>query len=86
MKTQNLILLGLGAFFLLRKTGGLNGINGNLPSVYVMFKNPEYNYFTSMGSNVTKEMAEKYFIGNSFNVGTYPNEQFETVIGIKYSK
>jgi len=27
MKLQNLILLGLGAFFLLRKTGGLNGIN-----------------------------------------------------------
>jgi hypothetical protein len=27
MKTQNLILLGLGAFFLLRKTGGINGTN-----------------------------------------------------------
>jgi hypothetical protein len=27
MKIQNLILLGLGAFFLLRKTGGINGTN-----------------------------------------------------------
>ena len=83
MKTQNLILLGLGAFFLFRKSGG---INGNLPSVTVMFEDPKYNYTTSMGPNVTKQMAEDYFVGKSFNVGNYPKEIFKTVIAIKYMR
>jgi hypothetical protein len=60
MKTQNLILLGLGAFFLFRKSGG---INGNLPSVTVMFEDPKYNYTTSMGVNpLMLEITQKKFL------------------------
>ena len=42
-----------------------------LNSVDVIFKNPKYNYTTSVSAKATEESVRKYFVGQIFNVGTY---------------
>lgn len=64
----------------LRHGGNLGG----LTSVDVIFKDPKYNYSTSMSPTTTEKSAREYFVGNSFNVAPFPNEQFEKVIDIKF--
>lgn len=59
-----------------------NGLN----SVEVIFKNPEYNYRTSLSPQSTEESARDYFVGKTFDVGIYPKEQMEEVIDIKFFK
>jgi hypothetical protein len=59
---------------------------GRLASVEVMFENPEYNYSTSVNPNATEQEIRKYFVGNMFDMGVYPSENFQKVIDIKYNK
>ena len=67
------------------KDGGGVG-KSKLNSVEVIFTNPDYNYTTSVASAITEDDARKYFVGKSFNVASFPKEQFEEVIDIKYHK
>jgi hypothetical protein len=53
-------------------------------SVKVIFNNPENNYTTSVSSNTTKESAEKYFVGTSFNIASYPYEMLKECIAIEF--
>lgn len=46
-------------------------------SVLVQFENPEYNYFTSVSDQTTKESATAYFVGTSFNLGNDENENLQ---------
>jgi DNA repair protein RadC len=57
---------------------------GRLASVEVIFENPEYNYSTSVNPNATEQEIRKYFVGNMFDMGVYPSENFQKVIDIKY--
>lgn len=43
-----------------------------------------YKWETNVSSTATKESIEKYFLGNVFNVGSYPTEKMETVIKVEY--
>jgi hypothetical protein len=54
-----------------------------LVSVLVQFKNPKFNYVTSMASHVTQEIAEAYFVGNLYDVGLYNREVLRKVISVK---
>lgn len=57
----------------------------NLNSVKVLFNNPEYNYSTNVSAESTKESAEAYFIGKSFDLGIYPKEDFQKCIGLEFT-
>jgi len=54
--------------------------------VEVIFKNPKYNYKTSVSAITTEADARDYFVGHSVNVGVYPEEKMRKVIDIKYHK
>ena len=55
-----------------------------MPMVEVMFANPKYNYSTSLSPMSTEAEARKYFVGKMFDVGSYPKEQMERVVDIKF--
>ena len=57
-----------------------------LNTVKVIFKNPKYNYSTNVSAITNEEQARKYFVGQIFNVGSYPKEKLEEVINIEYIK
>ena len=54
--------------------------------VRVKFEDPKYNYSTNVASGIDEENARAYFVGQSFNVGSYPKEQFEQVVDIEWEK
>ena len=54
-------------------------------SVQVIFDDPKYNYKTSLSAKATQLDADSYFIGQTFNVGAYPHDDFQTCISIKYN-
>jgi hypothetical protein len=62
------------------------GESKKLGVVKVVFENPEYNYITNVGVNVTEEEARNYFVGKMFDVGVYPKENMQKVINIEFSK
>lgn len=59
--------------------------NNYLSSVEVIFEDAVNNYTTSMSKKTTEADAKEYFIGRSFNVGSYPVEDFQKVIAINYT-
>ena len=42
-----------------------------MKSIYVIFENPQHNYFTSVSENSTKQGLKKYFVNQVFNVGIF---------------
>ena len=40
-----------------------------LPTVYVKFENPRYNYHTDVSATLSEAEARKYFVGTMFNMG-----------------
>lgn len=66
--------------------GGIGKVSNRLHTVEVMFDNPEYNYQTVVSPNSTEESAREYFVGQSFNVASYPKEQMEKIVDIKFTK
>jgi hypothetical protein len=59
---------------------------GKLASVDVIFENPDYNYSTSINPDASEEEIRKYFVGNMFDMGVYPSENFQKVIDIRYNR
>lgn len=53
-----------------------------MKTIKVIFQNPIYNYTTSVNPKTTEEESRKYFIGTPFNLGAYPEEDFQTCINI----
>ncbi len=43
-----------------------------------------HNWKTSVSKNATLESVCQTFLGHWFNVGTYPLEKFERVVGLKF--
>jgi IS5 family transposase len=64
----------------------VSGLPSYKNAVRVYFSNPKYNYTTSVGPNVTEEMAKQYFLGKFFNVGVYPKEILQKPTRIKFFK
>jgi hypothetical protein len=89
---QNLIKIEDGVYETTYKKGGQielfadGGKSKKLGVVKVIFENPEYNYITNVGVNVTEEEARNYFVGKMFDVGVYPKENMQKVIDIEFSK
>lgn len=61
-------------------------VTNSLHTVEVMFKDPKYNYFTSVSPTATEESSRKYFVGKKFNVESFPKEQMEEVVDIRFIK
>jgi len=55
-----------------------------LPFVWVRFADSQYDYCTSLSTTATKESAEKYFVGNLFDVGALPERVWKTCISIDF--
>jgi hypothetical protein len=55
-----------------------------LNSVKVKFANSDYDYITSVSAQTTEESAKDYFIGQTFDRGTYPVEDMQKVISIEF--
>jgi len=56
----------------------------SLPIVRVQFKESKYNYSTNVSHSTTEEEAKKYFVGQWFNVGVFPEEIMRKVIAIEF--
>lgn len=54
-------------------------------TVKVMFRDPKYNYITSLSARSTKADAEDYFVNQPFNVGDYPRDDYQVCVGIEYN-
>jgi hypothetical protein len=64
----------------------VSGLPSYKNAVKVYFKNPKYNYTTSIGPYATEESAKQYFLNNYFNVGVYPKEILQKPIRIRLFK
>jgi hypothetical protein len=54
-------------------------------SVKVIFDNSKYNYETSVSDQTTKQSAKTYFVGTSFDMGVFPNEDLQVCTKIEFS-
>lgn len=57
-----------------------------LKTAYVIFEDSKNNYYTSVNGALSDNEIKNYFIGASFNVGSYPQEIFKKVIDCKIVK
>lgn len=55
-----------------------------LNSVTVHFEESKFDYTTNVSAAATEEGVKKYFVGRSFDLGTYPNELFKKCTGITF--
>jgi hypothetical protein len=55
-----------------------------MSAVKVMFKNPKYNYTTSVSAQATEQSCNDYFVGNLFNMGNYPKDDCQRCVKIKF--
>jgi len=56
-----------------------------MKKVEVIFKDPKYNYVTSVNPLQTDEQIQRYYIGKFFNFGCDENEDFQCCITVKIS-
>ncbi len=55
-------------------------------AIKVIFKNPIYNYVTSVNPKVSEEDIKKYFVNTVFDVGSFPTENHQQCISIEILK
>ena len=53
-------------------------------SVQVRFNDPKYNYITSVSAQSSKQSCTDYFVGEAFNVGQYPKDDYQRCVDIKF--
>jgi hypothetical protein len=58
-------------------------MSNKLQSVLVKFKDSRLNYRTSVSHTSTLESLTKYFVGQSFDMGSFPDENMKQCIGIE---
>lgn len=68
------------------KISVMSGLPIYRTAVRVFFKNPKYNFTTTVSNHVTEESAKEYYVNKLFNVGTYPKEVLQKCIRIKLFK
>ena len=56
----------------------------NLNAVKVKFDNSQYNYTTSVSPQSTEQSCREYFVGNLFNLGQYPVDDFQRCASIEF--
>lgn len=54
-----------------------------MKAVKVIFKEKKHNYFTHVNPSVTDKSIKKYFVGNLFNVGVFPEEDMQQCIKVE---
>lgn len=54
-----------------------------MKSVKVIFKDPKYNYYTSVNGERSDDEIKKYFVGTYFNLGVYPVEDMQKCIKVE---
>lgn len=52
-------------------------------TVLVKFRNESYNYKTSVSGAAGDDSIRAYFVGQAFDVGSYPVENVQRCIGIE---
>jgi len=55
-----------------------------LNSVEVLFDDPKYNYMTSTSPQSTERSCKDYFVGETFNLGTYPKDDYQRCVDINF--
>lgn len=58
----------------LEKFESFKPLKEKLKTAHVKFKNPKYNYSTSVNGNLSDEEIRKYFIGKEFNLAPYKDK------------
>jgi len=53
-------------------------------SVQVMFNDPKYNYTTSVSAQSSERSCTDYFVGEAFNMGQYPKDDYQRCVDIKF--
>jgi len=53
-------------------------------SVQVMFNDPKYNYITSVSAQSSEKSCTDYFVGETFNMGQYPKDDYQRCVNIKF--
>jgi len=71
------------SFWQTYREGGTTHHN-NFNTVKVKFADPKYNYETSVNPDVSEQDVRKYFVGNMFDVGVYPEENMQQVVDIEF--
>lgn len=56
-------------------------MESNLITVEVLFADSKHNYKTSVNGNCSDESIQVYFVGKSFNVAQYPQENIQICTG-----
>jgi len=54
-----------------------------MKSVKVIFENPAHNYTTAVNPKTTDEQNRRYFVGQCFNVASYPGENMQKCVDIQ---
>jgi hypothetical protein len=57
----------------------------NLQSVKVHFEDSKLDYITDLSPTATEQSAREYFVGKSFDLGIFPNEDFHKCIAITFN-
>ena len=57
----------------------------SLPTVKVFFKDSAYDYTTAVAYDVDREQARDYFVGETFDVGVFPQEKRLVCVAIKFT-
>lgn len=53
-----------------------------MKTVTVKFNDSKYNYTTSVNGSQTDEQIQRYFIGKHFNMGVFPEENFQCCVTV----
>lgn len=57
----------------------------NLNSVKVIFTDSQYNYETNVSATTTEQTAKEYFVNKTFDLGSYPKENYQKCIAIEFT-
>jgi len=53
-------------------------------AVKVMFSDSKYNYTTSVSAQSTEQSCNAYFVGEAFNMGQYPKDDYQQCTSIEF--
>lgn len=87
MVDAGLITRGTPYFTQIKKLengGNFDDYKSKFALVDVIFEDAQYNYSTNVSATTTEADARKYFVGQTFNVGSYPKEVMKKAIDIKF--
>lgn len=54
-----------------------------MKTVKVLFADSKYNYCTAVNESSTEDSLKKYFVGTTFNMGSYPVENMQVCTDVE---